>query len=416
MKALGGKTLNITGIIVEYNPFHNGHLYHIKKTREKTNCDAIVAVMSGNFVQRGTPAIIDKWNRTKMALMDGVDLVIELPLIYSLSSAEFFAKGAVSLLNSLNVVNNLCFGSECGDAQILSFIGKILTEEPIEFKQILKENLDKGLAYPLARSKSLIQFLNIFDNTKLLNYNLEEILSSSNNILGIEYCKSLIKLNSNIRPFSIQREGGTYNSTSLNNEFSSATSIRKFIRENKNFSAIETHLPKNTYNLLLNLNKNNYKFTSENAMMPYIKYKSILYKNSIEKLPDVSEGIHNRIYKFLDTSESYDELISSVKTKRYTYTRISRILCQFFLGFENFDTNKLRNDSCPYARVLGFNDTGLKILKSAKNHSSIPIHTKLPKLLEETLNLDLHGTRCYSLLNQSINSNSDYLISPIKFS
>ena len=241
--------MNITGIIVEYNPFHNGHAYHIQKTREKTNCDAIVAVMSGNFVQRGVPAIVDKWNRSKMALMNGVDLVIELPLIYSLSSAEFFASGAVSLLNNLGIVNNLCFGSECGDTDVLSIIGKILTDEPIEFKKILKENLDKGLAYPLARSKALIQFLNIFDNKKLLNYNIEEILSSSNNILGIEYCKSLIKLNSSIRPYSIQREGSTYNSTSLNNKFSSATSIRKFIKENKNIKDVETHLPKNVYSL-----------------------------------------------------------------------------------------------------------------------------------------------------------------------
>jgi Predicted nucleotidyltransferase len=406
--------LNITGIIVEYNPLHNGHLYHINKTREKTNCDAIVAVMSGNFAQRGIPAIVDKWNRSKMALLNGVDLVIELPLIYSLSSAEFFAFGAVSLLNSLGVINNLCFGSECGNAEILSFIGKILTEEPLEFKKILRENLDKGLSYPHARSKSLIEFLNIFDNKKLLSYNIEEILSSSNNILGIEYCKSLIKLNSSINPFSIQREGGKYNSTSLNNKFSSATSIRKFIKENKNLKDIEKHLPANAYNILSTLQNTDYKFAFEDLMLPYIKYKSILYKNSIEKLPDVSEGIHNRIYKFLETAESYNELVSSVKTKRYTYTRISRILCQFFLGFENFDTPSLRHNPCPYARVLGFNDIGLKILKGTKQHSSIPVHTKLPKVLDEVLTLDLIGTRAYSLLNRNVNSNSDYLISPIK--
>lgn len=406
--------MNITGIIVEYNPLHNGHLYHINKTIEKTNCDAIVAVMSGNFGQRGIPNIVDKWNRSKMALMNGVDLVIELPLIYSLSSAEFFAFGAVSLLNSLGVINNLCFGSECGDAKILSFIGKVLTEEPLEFKRILRENLDKGLSYPHARSKSLIEFLNTFDNKKLLNYNIEEILSSSNNILGIEYCKSLIKLNSSISPFSIQREGGNYNSISLNNKFSSATSIRKFIKENKNLKDIKSHIPENVFSILSTLQNTGYNFTFEDSILPYIKYKSILYKSSIEKLPDVSEGIHNRIYKFLETAENYNELISSVKTKRYTYTRISRILCQFFLGFENFDTPRLRHNPCPYARVLGFNDIGLKILKATKQHSSIPVHTKLPKVLDEVLTLDLIGTRAYSLLNRNVNSNSDYLISPIK--
>lgn len=406
--------MNITGIVVEYNPFHNGHLYHINKTKELTNCDAIVAIMSGNFAQRGIPTIVDKWTRTKMALMNGVDLVIELPLIYSLSSAEFFAFGAVSLLNSLGVINNLCFGSECGNAEILSFIGKILIEEPIEYKMILKENLDKGLSYPNARSKSLIQFLNIYDNQKLSSYNIEEILYSPNNILGIEYCKSLTKLNSLINPFSIQREGGNYNSMSLDTKFSSATSIRKFIKDTKNLKYLKDHLPLNVYNILSNLQKDDYNFTFEDLLLPYVKYKSILYNNSIEKLPDVSEGIHNRIYKFLPTAKSYDELVSSVKTKRYTYTRISRILCQFFLGFENFDTASLRHNPCPYARVLGFTDTGLKVLRAAKPISSIPIYNKLPKDLDEVLTLDLLGTKTYSLINGTINSNSDYLISPIK--
>jgi len=408
--------LNITGIVVEYNPLHNGHLYHINKTKEKTNCDAIVAIMSGNFAQRGIPAIVDKWNRTKMALMNGVDLVIELPLLYSLSSAEFFAFGAVSLLNSLGVVNNLCFGSECGDAEILSFIGKILIKEPVEFKKILKENLDKGLSFPNARSKSLIEFLNIFDDKKLLNYDIGEILSSSNNILGIEYCKNLIKLNSSINPFSIQREGGNYNSINLDNKFSSATSIRKFIKNNRDLEDIRNHMPQNVYNILSNLKSTGYNFTFEDLLLPYIKYKSMIFKNSIENLPDVSEGIHNRIYKFLATAKSYDELVSSVKTKRYTYTRISRILCQFFLGFENFDTSSLRHNTCPYARILGFNNTGLKILKAAKQRSSIPIYNKLPKDLNEILTLDLLGTKAYSLINERINPNSDYLISPIKAS
>ncbi|MCH5138886.1 nucleotidyltransferase family protein, partial [Clostridiaceae bacterium UIB06] len=356
----------------------------------------------------------DKWTRTKMALMNGVDLVIELPLIYSLSSAEFFAFGAVSLLNNLGVINNLCFGSECGDAEILSFIGKILTKEPVEYKMILKENLDKGLSYPNARSKSLIQFLNIYDNKKLSSYNIEEILFSPNNILGIEYCKSLIKLNSSINPFSIQREGGNYNSISLDTKFSSATSIRKFIKDTKNLKYLKDHLPFNVYNILSNLQKDGYNFTFEDLLLPYIKYKSILYNNSIEQLPDVSEGIHNRIYKFLPDSKSYDQLISSVKTKRYTYTRISRILCQFFLGFESFDTASLRHNPCPYARVLGFTDAGLKILREAKPNSSIPIYNKLPKDLDEILTLDLLGTKTYSLINGSINPNSDYLISPIK--
>lgn len=408
--------MNITGIVVEYNPFHKGHLYHINKTREITNCEGVIAVMSGHFVQRGVPAVVDKWNRTKTALMNGVDLVVELPMIYSLSSAEFFAHGAISLLNNLGITNNVCFGSEEGSADTLLYIAKILAEEPPQFKQLLKENLDCGLAYPLSRSKALIEFLQVFSDRELLNLDTEKILSSSNNILGIEYCKSLIRLKSQIKPFSIKREGSTYNSTSLNDKFSSASSIRKFIKYNKNLEGIKNHLPENVYNLLLSLSENNYNFVFEDSILPYLKYKAITHKNLIEKLPDVSEGIHNRILRSLPSAKSHDELINLIKTKRYTYTRISRILCQFFIGFEDFNTSDLRTNSCPYARILGFNSVGLKILKEAKQKSSIPIYSKVPKCLNDVLSLDILGTKMYSLLNNNVNPNSDYLISPIMMS
>lgn len=405
--------MNITGIIVEYNPFHNGHLHHIEKSKSLTNCDAIVAIMSGNFVQRGLPAIVDKWTRTKMALMNGIDLVIELPLIYSLSSAEFFASGAISLLNNLGTVNNLCFGSECGDIETLLYISKILSEEPENFKIFLKDELNKGFSYPLARSKALLKFLKVSSSESSCFKNIEEILNSPNNILGLEYCKKLIKLNSNILPFTINREGGHYNSTVFNEQFSSASSIRKYIKENTNIDILKKYIPENVYTLLLNLNENNYHFTFEDEMISYIKYKYTLYKNSITKLPDVSEGIENRIFKVLENTKNFNDLILHSKTKRYTYTRINRILCQFFLGLENWDTATLRKDPCPYARILGFNSTGSKLLKALKETSTIPIYTKLPKDPIPTLSLDIHGTKVYSLLNKSINPNADYLTSPI---
>ncbi len=405
--------MKVTGIIVEYNPFHKGHLHHIKKSKALTGSDAIVAVMSGNFVQRGLPAIIDKWNRTKMALMNGVDLVIELPLLYSLSSAEFFASGSISLLNSLGIIDNVCFGSECGDIDILFYIAKILIEEPMNFKIFLKEELNQGFSYPSARSNALLKFLNFSNNIEFSCESIKETLNSPNNILGLEYCKKLIKLNSNIEAFTIKREGGDYNSTFLSEKFSSASSIRNYIKENGNVHDLKNHIPENVHNLLLSLNKKNYNFTFEDEMLPYLKYKYILYKNSIEKLPDVSEGIHNRIYKGLENSQTFNDITNYAKTKRYTYTRINRILTQFLIGFENWDTVNLRKNPCPYARVLGFNHTGSKILKEAKQNSTIPIYTKLPKNPIPILNLDIHGTRVYSLLNKSIRANEDYLTSPI---
>jgi predicted nucleotidyltransferase len=404
--------MNITGIIVEYNPFHKGHLYHIQKTKELTNCHAIVAVMSGNFVQRGIPAMIDKWNRTRMALEHGVDLVLELPLVYSLSSAEFFSQGAISILNNLGVVNNICFGSEFGDANILYDISKIFAEEPELFRKFLKENLNIGFSYPDSRSKALMQFIKNNNHNKL-NIDIEKILYSSNNILGIEYCKSIIKLKSSIKPFSIRRKGSSYDSVLLENDFSSATSIRKFIKEKKVILGIKNYVPERVFHLISDLDKNNYNFVFEDSIFPYLKYKYMLNKNSIEKLPDVSEGIHNRIYKSLNIAKNYDELISLIKTKRYTRTRIDRILHQFFIGFENFNISEMRKQPCPFIRVLGFNSMGLEILRKAKQKSSVPIYTKLPKDLNEFLSLDIQGTKIYSLLNNNIQHNSDYLISPI---
>ena len=404
--------MNISGIIVEYNPLHNGHVYHINKTKELTNCDALICVMSGNFTQRGIPSSIDKWTKTKMALNNGVDLVIELPAIYSVSSADFFSFGAVSLLNSLGIVDNICFGSEHGNINDIYNISNILLQEPIEFKLLLKTYLSKGISYPLARSNALYDYLM---NSKLdiSNLLLDNFLNSPNNILGIEYCKSLIKLKSSIRPYSLKREGASYNSDLLHNEFSSATAIRKFLKENGSLSKLAGHIPSSVLTELQNLYSKNYEFTFEDSMFPYIKHKSATSKNSLVNLPDVSEGLDNRIIKSLQNSLSYSSALADIKSKRYTYTRISRILCQYFIGFDSFDTKNLRSMPCPYARVLGFNSNGKSILKSIKSNSSIPLYTKLPKKCNETMQLDIQSTRAYSVINSSIGHNSDYLISPI---
>ena len=404
--------MNISGIIVEYNPLHNGHLYHINKTKELTNSDALICVMSGNFAQRGIPSSIDKWTKTKMALNNGVDLVLELPTVYSVSSAEFFSYGAVSLLNSLGIVDNICFGSEHGDINDIYSISNILLQEPIEFKALLKTYLSKGIVYPQARANALYDYL-INSHMDISNLLLDNFLNSSNNILGIEYCKSLIKLNSSIKPYTLKREGASYNSNLLHKEFSSATAIRKFIKENGCLTKLEGHVPSSVLAEILNLYSKNYEFTFEDSMFPYIKHKSFTSKNSLINLPDVSEGLDNKIIKALQNNFSYSSALEDMKSKRYTYTRISRILCQYFIGFDNFDTKKLRSMPSPYARVLGFNSKGKSILKSIKTNSNIPLYTKLPKECNETLQLDIQATRAYSTINSSINHNSDYLISPI---
>ncbi|BDR66872.1 UPF0348 protein [Clostridium tetani] len=401
--------MNITGVIVEYNPFHNGHLYHLNKTKEITDCDGIIAVMSGHFVQRGSPALLDKWTRAKLALLNGVDLVLELPTIYSTSSAEFFAYGATSLLDGINIVNNLCFGSELGNIDIILKTSKILQEEPLSFKEDLKNFIDKGISFPNAREKALINFMRKEKNS----FDFNNVLCLSNNILALEYCKNLFKINSNIKPFTVKRQGSHYNCLHLRDNLSSATAIREYIGNNENLDNLVKSVPETVLNMLKNFQNEQCKFPFEEDMFTYIKHKYFSNTGSIENLPDVSEGIHNRIYRALDTCNTLKEAMDIIKTKRYTYTRIKRILCHYFIGMDMINSDELRRKPCPYVRILGFNRKGQDILKLIKKSSNIPIINKIPKTINNTLKLDINATKCYSLLNHKVNPLDDFLKNPI---
>ena len=234
--------MNITGLITEYNPFHLGHKYHLENSIKDTNCNGTVAIMSGNFIQRGFPALIDKYTRAEIAVKNGVDLVIELPLIYAISSAEGFSTGAIKVLNSLGVVNNIYFGSEHGSIDDLKLIAETLVREDDNFKNNLKKALNSGLPFHSARAKALIDSIPTLHN--------HSILESSNNILGIEYIKSLLRTNSNIKPMTIKRAGANYNDEDVTTSFPSATSIRKALNDNKSLEDIKSSLPIYTYNKL----------------------------------------------------------------------------------------------------------------------------------------------------------------------
>lgn len=395
----------ITGIITEYNPFHKGHEYHLQKAKSDTNADGIVCVMSGNFMQRGIPAIIDKWKRAEMAVRNGVDLVLELPLVYSISSAEHFAFGSVSLLNSLGIVDCLYFGSETGNINILDDIAKTLVSEPLEYKALLKNNLDLGLPFHLSRANALNLYLN--------SHNLSDVLSNSNNILGIEYIKALITLRSSIIPKTLRREGSSYNDENLSTTFSSATSIRKHLKE-KSLNELISVLPKASYDILHSLISSDYNFVFGEDIFKYIKYKLLTDNRALVNLPDVLEGLENKILKEVISSNSLDELILNSKSKRYTYTRISRILLQSFLNLENFNLLNLSKSPAPYARVLAFNSVGRSMLKDIKNKNNIEIITKVPRNnLSDHMKIDILGTKAYSLLNSKVNPMDDYLKSPI---
>jgi len=398
--------MKITGIITEYNPFHLGHLYHLEKAKQDTKAEGIICIMSGHFVQRGMPALIDKWTRARMAVENGVDLVIELPLVYSISSAEGFSQGAVSILNSTGVVQNIFFGSEEGETSALNIIASTLLYEPDEYKGLLKGELKKGLPYHTARSIALKEYLPKIP--------CDHILSNSNNILAIEYIKALKKLDSSIKPITLKRVGANYNDSEINTSYPSATSIRANFKTSSDSSKLKESMPQSSYKIFDELTKDNYNFVYEGDIFPYLKYKLFTEGDKIKDILDVKEGLENKILKEILLSNSLDELILKVKSKRYTYTRINRILTSFYIGLENYNIKELISENTNYIRPLAFNKTGIKILKAIKDKGQVDILTKIPKEISDSkLKLDILGTKAYSILNPSISPFEDYYKSPI---
>ena len=389
---------NVLAIIGEYNPFHNGHLYHLNTSKQICNAEYTILVMSGNFTQRGDTSIINKWAKAQMALMNGIDLVIELPTIYSISSAENFASGAIKILDELRIVDNLSFGSEVDDINILDKCAEVLYEEPDEFISVLEHELSKGISFPKARENALLIYLN--DIRKYAN-----VLSSPNNILGIEYLKALKKYSSPIQPINVKRNSVEYNSIRAENNFASATAIRKMI-ENKNFHEIKECMPENSYELLMDTINTGHFVKSIKTFEKQIIY--ILRTMSVEEiadLPDVSEGLDNLIKYAAESCNTLDEFISIVKSKRYAQTRIQRICLYALLGFTKEDM-EISKKITPYVRILGFNSKGKKILSEiANSNKKIQIVTSVKKFettcknkkLLSMLQDDIYSTDVYTL-------------------
>ncbi len=388
----------VLGIIAEYNPFHNGHLYHLKNSKELTGCDYTIAIMSGNFTQRGSTSLIDKWEKTKMALSNDIDLIIELPVLYSISSAENFAEGAIKILNSLGIVDYLSFGSETSDITILNKISDVIYNEPKEYKAMLLHELKKGVSFPKARENALLMYLNDIRT-------FSSVLSSPNNILGIEYLKALKKYNSNIKPISISRYNSEYNSNSFSNNIASATAIRNLVK-NKSFDIIKNLVPSKTYSILMENISTGHIVTDINIFEKEIIY--ILRKMTVEEianLPDVSEGLEFSIKKAANSCNSIVEFLNIIKTKRYTQTRIQRILLYALLGITKADMEISKN-TLPYIRVLGFNENGKNLISEiAKNNPKLNIITSVKKFIDVNKNKNLN-----LMLNKDIFATNVYTI------
>lgn len=301
----------VAGIVAEYNPFHNGHLYHILETKRKTGADYIVCVLAGGFTQRGDVSIINKWKKAEMALINGVDLVIELPTVYSVSSAENFAQGAVKILNELKIVDTISFGVETDEIEILDKIATVLIHEPAKYKSILMHELEKGVSYPKARENALLMYLN---NPQ----KYAKVLSSSNNILAIEYIKALKSTKSKMEPCLIKREKVEYSDMAIKDNFASATAIRKLIQM-EDFQNLKKVIPLNCFNIIEEEYKKGYINKSIINFEKEILY-SLRKKNleEIYELAEVSEGLENKIKKAANMSNNYFDFMSLVKSKRYT--------------------------------------------------------------------------------------------------
>lgn len=377
------------GIIAEYNPFHKGHFYHICKSKEITESENCVVVMSGNFVQRGDPAILNKHTRTKFALLNGASIVLELPVPFATGSADIFAYGAINLLNKTNIIDFLCFGGETDDIEIFEKISEILTNEPAEFQNLLKNELSKGISYPKARHNALSLYM-CMTGQSVRDKDIS-FLKMPNNILAIEYMKALKNENSSIKPKIIKRNGDSFHQTEIFSEKPSATAIRNsveklslsknsyeynYIKEN-----IKRVIPENIYDIFFKEIREYPK--TENYLLILDYLLRIKTKEEISKVLDITEGLENRIFKYRDI-KTINEFLNSVKTKRYTLTKIRHALLHIILDIKKTDVLSYKKTGLPYIRVLGFRKDKLSLLKELSKKASVPVITNI-KAAEKTL-------------------------------
>jgi len=403
--------MRVIGIVSEYNPFHNGHKFHLELSKKLCKAEYSVAIMSGNFLQRGEPALFDKWIRAKMAVLNGIDLVIELPVVYSCQVAELFALGAVKILNSLGIIDYLCFGSENGNIEDLYNISNILLNEPKEIKQEIKYKMSKGMTY----SKAI-------GETYKDHYG--DMLSYPNNVLGIEYIKSIILLSSSIKPVTIKRLMNNYSDKNFTGSISSATAIREELRKRGLTPEIRKATSPESWSVM----KNNMEhgkgpvfWENFSDILLYELRKSSV--KSMRYLPEVKEGIEFRLKKSGIHSTSFEELISMLKTKRYTRTSLQRTLCHMLMSMNKEDVNYARMLKTPaYIRVLAFNDKGRDLLREINKNANYEIINKPASFksqsssLNRMFSLDTISTDIYNLgyTNKSYKKAcEDYRTSPL---
>lgn len=366
------------GVVVEYNPMHNGHVYHLHQSKKITDTDAVVAVMSGHFLQRGEPSLADKWSRTEMALANGVDLVIELPVAYTVQPAEWFSFGAVATLQATGVVDALCFGSELGLMAPFLQVADVLAGEPIGFTDKLQEQLKAGLTYPAAYAEAAGHAIEHCTSNHAASLDVRNWIGHPNNSLGLHYVMSLRRLNSAIEPYTIARlHAGYHDVDTPEGSIASATAIRRLWLEQGSLDACAPYLPPSVHDILKR------EHSLGQSPMGWDAYtRELLYR--LHQLPaesialhlEVTEGLEHRVKQSLVTmtEQSAKSLLDQLKTKRYTYTKLQRMLAHILLHHDkpNFGPHSLEKGPW-YIRVLGFTDTGRSLLKRMKKCAELPV-------------------------------------------
>lgn len=372
------------GLVVEYNPFHHGHLYHVQKAKQITNCDVTIAIMSGSFLQRGEPAIIDKFKRTKAALHAGIDIVLELPYAYAVQSSNLFAKGALLSLNKLGVTS-ICFGSELG--KIDPFIAHIqqMNLQKQQFDRHVHSFMNSGMSYPRAVSAA-------YEQIGIINHHV----TKPNNILGFHYIKTISDYNLAIEPYTIKRVANNYHDKQIQGSIASATSIRLQLQDHANTAPIQHTLPDAS---LLTLQQ---YFQETNTFHNWENYfSSLYYKMITSQMKDLSEihlmeeGIENRIKSQIEHATSFARLMQELTTSRYTKARLQRGLTHILTNTSKDEMQEFHSSQIPYIRILGMNAKGQAYINQQKKQLDVPLFTKLDRKNAALLHMEERATKTY---------------------
>lgn len=376
-------SMKITGVVAEYNPFHLGHEYQLKMAKKLSGCDCLAVVMSGNYVQRGEPAIIDKFRRAETAIYGGADIVIELPMPFSCQNAEIFAMAAINELKKLNI-DSISFGCENDNIELLKKIAAAQLSP--KFNIYIKDEMKKGASYPNAMSNAL----------KLVLGNEAEAVYSPNNVLAVEYIKSAMKLNLNLEYYPVKRLGMSHNDTEILGPFHSASAIRKQIIEG---SYGNLKLTEKSIQMIEEFFKEHKKYNTLNNYLEFLYYK-IISMEELDKIYEVKEGLDNKIMSQVYKHSNIDDFIMSLKSKRYTYSKLRRSLLNILLDIKAVDINNIMLTSSDYVKVLSFNNVGRKAIKYAKTNGTVVINKYSDY---KKFNLNPKAIKVFNITNKSSN-------------